>query len=167
MQKTRKILLAFSLLVASSTSTIASTWNYMNVGNETSRYYFDSDTVEKNREITTLWVKIVRTTSPDKEGAWASAVRWRFNCSKRTIQILTMSDYDKDGTFMKSYPNSTKEDAVIPDSTGEGVLRIACQSDFPRNKSDKDYFILKNNDVFQATRNYVEYKRSQIDEAPK
>ena len=59
------------------------------------------------------------------------------------------------------------EREVIPDSTGEGMLKIACEPIFPNDKSGKNYFKLEGIDVFQATRNYVEYQKSQVDSAPK
>lgn len=161
-----RTLVVFSLLLSAAASAFASSWHFTWAGNNETLFFFDADTVEKNREITTVWVKIVRTNRPDTDGSWATAVRWRMNCTKRTIQTLASSDYDQDGKFMKSYPNPGKETEVIPDSTGESMLKIACAADFPKNKSNKEYFKIDNNDVFQATRNYIEYVKSQKDTAP-
>jgi len=145
----------------------ASTWNFAWVGNEETRYFFDADTVEKNKEFVTVWIKTVQTTAPDNDGSWAMALRWRMNCSKRTILSLASSTYDKDGKFIKSATPSGSETPVIPDSTGEAMLKIACEANFPRDSSGDRYFKLNGIDVFQATRNYVDMRKSQVDSAPK
>ena len=163
----RHAVLSAGLCVTFCGSASASTWNFLWVGNEDTRYFFDADTVEKNRDITTVWIKTVQTTRPDDDGSWATALRWKINCTKRTIQALAMSLYDRDGKFIRSINTIGQESAVIPDSTGEGVLKIACEPNFPRDTSGSKYFKLDSNDVFQATRNYVEMKKSQIDSAPK
>ena len=78
-----------------------------------------------------------------------------------------MSAYDKNGKFIKSYPNPAREQEVVPDSTGEGMLKIACVTDFPKDKPDKPYFTISGNDVFAFTRQFVEWADSQKDQAPK
>ena len=145
----------------------ASTWHFVWVGNDEVRFFFDGDTVERNREITTVWIKTVRTNQADGDGSWASALRWRMNCSKRTIQTLAWSSYAKDGKFLKSNSNPAPEEPTIPDSTGEAILKIACEANFPRDTSGEKYFKLEGNDVFQATKNFVEYRKTQMDVAPK
>jgi len=161
---------AFCLLFGSSicgSSAFASSWNFTSVGNDETRYFFDAETVEKTRDITTLWVKTVQVNRPDTDGSWASALRWRINCVKRTIQGLGYSTYDKDGKFIKSSSSALLEDAVIPDSTGEAMLKIACEPNFPRDTSGVKYLKIDDNDVFAATRRYTESRKSQIDSAPK
>lgn len=145
----------------------ASTWNVVSI-NDDALYFFDADTVEKTRDKNVLvWVKLVRTTKADADGSWADALRWKFNCPKRTIQTLAWSSYDRDGTFIRSSQATGKESEVIPDSVGETILKVACDPSFPNDKSEKYYFKVKNNDIFQATRNYIESQNSKIDSAPK
>jgi len=165
-----RILLAvfsISIYLFPCSPAFASEWNFLWVGNEDTRFFFDADTVEKNRDTITVWIKTVQTTRPDRDGSWATALRWRMNCTKRTIQTLAMSVYDRDGKFIRSVNATGQESAVVPDSTGEAVLKIACEPNFPRDTSGIKYFKLENNDVFQATKNYVELQRSQVDTAPK
>lgn len=145
----------------------ASTWHYIGVGNNDAQLFFDAETVEKNREITTIWMKAVQMTGPGGDGSWSTASRWRMNCSKRTIQILAWSAYAMDGKFIKSNSNPGQETLVIPDSTGEAILKIACEASFPRDTASDKYFKVEDNDVFQFTKNYVEYQKSQVDTAPK
>lgn len=161
-------IIATIISFASCASAAASTWNYVWVGNDESQIFFDADTVEKLKDKTVLvWIKSVQTSSPDSDGSWATALRWKFNCSKRTLQPLMWSSYDQDGKFIKSNSTPGDESAVIPDSLGEGMLEVACEASFPNDTSGKSYFKLKNNDPMQATKNIVEYKKSQIDRAPK
>lgn len=163
----KKKILTLALCTLVSSPVFASTWNYIPVGNDEAVFYFDADTVVKTRETTTLWVKYVQTTAPDTDGSWSSAVNWRLNCSKRTIQSLGWSSYTKEGKFIKSGEKVGQESAVIPDSTGEAVLKIACQANFPRDTSGTTYFKINDNDIFQATSRLVELRKSQQDNAPK
>lgn len=162
-----KALLSSAALICSVPAT-ASTWNFLWVGTENTRFFFDADTVEKAKDKTLMiWIKTVQTLQADSDGSWASAYRWKINCAKRTLQVLTWSTYDRDGKFIKSGSNPSAENAVIPDSTGEGVLKIACEQRFPSDTSGTRYFKLPHNDVFLATRNYVDIQKSEGDTAPK
>ena len=161
----RALVIVFCMLLGSSA--FASTWHFTWVGNDDARYFFDAETVEKNRDITTLWIKTVRTNTPDNDGSWATALRWRLNCSKRTIQTLAWSTYAKDGKFIKSNSTPDQETPVVPDSTGESMLKLACEAGFPRDGSGSKYVKVEGNDVFQATKNLIEYQKSQVDVAPK
>ena len=153
--------------VGLSPAATAATWNYISAGNEETLYFFDSDTVERSSNVETLWIKTDQVSSPDKGGAWSTALRWRMNCSARTIQTLAWSDYDNAGNFIRSNNKSGTANLALPDSTGEAVLKIACQANFPRDTSGKDYFILDENDVFRARDKYVRYLNTQSDTAPK
>ena len=145
----------------------ASSWYFTLAGNEDTVYFFDSESMEKSKEMITLWVKTVQVRQPDTDGSWATAFRWKMNCSKKTIQTLAWSSYDKTGKFIKSYSNHGAEQPVVPDSTGEAMLKLACTPGFPNDPSGKPYVKLDDNDVFHATRSYEEARKSQIDTAPK
>jgi len=164
MRKIMLMLVTSSLALANSAA--AATWNYISAGNDRTLYFFDADTVERSPGNVTLWVKTVQTRQPDTDGSWASALRWKLNCSARTIQTLAWSTYNNSGEFISSNNNPSKPQPVIPDSIGEAVLKIACEADFPRNTSGKNYFKLDNNDVFKARDNWVNYQNSHTDLAP-
>ncbi len=158
---------AFFFFVVSA-SAFASTWNFAWVGNDEVRYFFDADTVVKTRDRNILvWVKMVNTTKADSDGRWSTAARWKINCTKRTIQFLSWSSYGNDGKFLRSGSTPGTESEVIPDSNGEGMLKIACDPIFPNDMSEKNYFKIPGNDVFLATRIYVETMNSKIDNTPK
>ena len=144
----------------------AATWYGMDVISDDSMYFFDADTVERSPGAVVVWVKTVRISSADRHGAWSTAFRWRVNCSARTIQILAFSDYDNSGKFIRSINNPGTASPVYPDSTGEGVLKIACESNFPNDPSPDKYWKLASNDIFEARDAYVRYQNSQIDTAP-
>lgn len=150
-------------------SAFASEWNsFTSVNHNDVEYFFDAASVEKSKDVVTVWVKSVRTYTVDNDGSWATAFRWRMSCQKRTIQTLTWSTYDADGKFIKSNSNVGSENSVIPDSIGEGVLKTACATDFPKNTSaTKDsYFKIESNDIFKATKTFVDFRKSRIDNAP-
>jgi len=138
----------------------------LDAGNDETLYFFDADTVEKSPGAVLVWVKTVQTRQPDKNGSWATAQRWRINCSGRTIQGLSWSTYNNDGEFINSNNKPSSPSPVAPESAGEAVLKIACSTNFPR-EADKGYFKLDPNDVFKVRDNWVRYKDSQVDTAPK
>ncbi|WP_203415158.1 surface-adhesin E family protein [Pseudoxanthomonas suwonensis] len=138
----------------------------MEAGNDKTLYFFDADTVEKSPGGVSVWVKTVRTRQPDTDGSWATAIRWRINCSGRTIQTLSWSTYNNSGEFIESNNKPSSPSPVTPDTTGEAVLKIACGANFPR-EANKGYFKLDSNDVFKARDNWVRYQDSQVDTAPK
>lgn len=162
----RASLIAFFVLL--TTNAFASTWYFLWVGNDEVRSFFDADTIEKTRDRNILlWLKTVNTTKANSDGSWSMAFRWKIGCSKRTVQTLAWSSYGSDGKFIRSGSNPEAASEVIPDSMGEAILKIACEPVFPNDKSGNSYFKLEGIDVFQATKNYVEVRKLQIDSAPK
>ncbi len=147
-------------------SAVASSWYYINVYTDSALYFFDKKTVEKGYGTVTLWVKVVQKNKRDTDGSWATASRWRINCSKRTIQNLAMSTYDSDGKFIGSFQSSDYESSVTPGSTGYGVYKISCAANFPNDRDNKNYFPVDDNDIFSATRRYVESIPVSRDRAP-
>ena len=153
--------------LAFSQSALSATWNYSGVGNDDANYFFDQDTVAKTGDTVMVWMKSVQTRNLDTDGSWATAYKWRINCAKRTMQTLTASAYEKNGKFINSLSTPGREEEVIPDSLGEGILKIACEADFPKNKPGKKYLPVADNDIFAATRRYVEWSDSRKNQAPK
>lgn len=144
----------------------ASSWNLTAAGSTDSALYFDADTVEKAKGVVTIWVKTVQYYEADSDGSWSRASRWRINCANKTIQTLASSTYTADGKFISSPTPSLAIAVVTPDSVGEGMLKIACDGNFPNDKSKTKYFKLDSNDVFQATKAIVEAEKKATDTAP-
>ena len=146
----------------------ASAWHLLwSVNSEYSGYFFDSETVEKQNEYRSVWIKTVRKRSPDADGAWASSSRYKINCKNKTYRILSVSDYDLNNRFIKSYPSPSEERSAPPDSVAEAILVTVCKSSFPNDSSEKsDYWKLPDNDVFSATRKLREWDDKKFDKAP-
>lgn len=168
MTTSARLTLIAVLLMLGGTA-FASTWNVLlGVGNDETRYFFDSDTVVKTRDRNILvWLKAVQTTKANSDGSWAVALRWKMNCSKNTIQIISYSSYNRDGKLILSDSKPRMEHEAAPDSIGEAVLKIACEPIFPNDKSNISYYRLDGVDVFQATKIFVELMKDQNDSAPK
>lgn len=153
------------LSVFFSSTSSAATWHGMAVGTDDLAYFFDSESVQKSPNTVSVWVKTVSFTKPkDADGVWATAFRYRFDCLARTIQMLTYSDYDENGKYISSSDREGSTKLVTPDSTGEGMLNIFCESSFPNDKSEEKYWKIIENDVFKARDAIL---RSMIDAAPK
>jgi hypothetical protein len=152
------------------TSAFASSWNYLlTISNDDMEYFFDAESVNKTKEVVNLWAKTVQTDKAQDDGSWSVAYNWKLNCAKRTIQLMGWSTYDSTGKFIKSYSTPNTENPVIPDSVGESVLKVACMADFPKNtpSTKNSYFAVANNDIFAFTKRLIEFRKSQIDNAPK
>ena len=165
--KTRiaSLTLSAGLCFLAGSPALASTWNYIG-GSDSTFYFFDADTVEKSDKNVTVWIKTVQTEQLNTDGSWAMALRWKMNCSKRTYQSLAFSTYDKDGKFIQSFSDPSTESPVVPDTTTEAMLKIACEPTFPHDTSGKKYVKVPNNDIFQFTKVVVKNKKSQKDVAP-
>lgn len=158
-----------SFLLLLSASTLASSWNFISIGNfDKYLYFFDADTVDKSSGSNiNIWVKSVAIKTPSNGEAWSTAVRWKINCAKRSTQIIACSEYGHDGKFLKSGSATGQENEVVPNSMGEEMLKIIYEPNFPNDKSEKNYSEIKTNGIFQATKNYIDAKNSEIDNAPK
>lgn len=159
-----------ALLSISGASAFASEWNtFMAVGSDDAEYFFDAESVNKTKNTVTLWVKTVQKSKPEPDGSWSTAYNYRMNCPNRTTQVLSMSTYDSTGQFIASNSTSRPEKSAVPDSIGEGVLKIACMADFPRNTpgTKTSYFKIEGNDIFAATKLFVEFYKGRVDNAPK
>lgn len=158
---------AFSSLLVNTAA--ASTWNTFTqaFNKDIGLWFFDADTIQKQKDTITIWIKYVNTVKADNDGSWATASRYIFTCSKRKTQVLTSSIYDKDGNFIRSYPTPGSQVDITPDSILEGIYTAVCKPDFPKNKSGELYFQVKDNDIFAHTKQFMEYLESQKDAAPK
>ena len=161
--------LAGMVFLTFSNVCLASTWNtFAKAFNaDIALFFFDADTVTKQGDTVTLWIKYVNTRKPENDGSWSTARKYSFSCAKRTAQAFTASVYDKDGKFLRSSSIVSEIRDVEPDSILEEIQKTACASDFPRNKSKVQYYPVLDNNVFEHTRVFIDYVDSQIDHAPK
>lgn len=69
-------LFVFSAMFFASQAATSATWfAFTDVGTDDKYYFFDFDTITKDRDITNIWIKTVRKVTVDKEGAWAVATK--------------------------------------------------------------------------------------------
>lgn len=159
------VALAFSGLVINPAT--ASTWNVFNHAfNDDTLFYFDADTVQKQSDTVTLWLKYVKLIKADSDGSWSTAMKYTLTCSTRKYQVFASSTYDKDGKFMASNSNPGTQKDITPDSLIEEMHKVSCQKDFPKNKSREKYFPVDDNNIFAHSKRYVEYVESKKDAAP-
>ncbi|NTV69880.1 MAG: hypothetical protein HGA71_07015 [Azonexaceae bacterium] len=163
--------LIFGVMACMAGASQAATWNvFQRAWNSSSVYFFDADTVQKQGDTVTIWVKYVRDSSlaPESDGSYATAYRALYNCGKRNSQVLSSSIYDAKGQFIRSFNRASEVEPVVPDTIGEEILKAICVKDFPNSKTDKDYFKVKNNDIFSHASGFFEYYKNQrVDQAPK
>lgn len=56
---------------------------------------------------------------------------WRFQCTRRTLKLLSFVEYDAEGQVTHKYKDTKAlpwagGDDVIPDSVGETMMKVAC-----------------------------------------
>ena len=148
----------------------ASEWNnFTSVRSGDTEYFFDAESVNKAKDVVTLWVKTVRKNTPDANGSWATAFQQRVNCQKKTVQTLSWSLYDATGKFLESNSDGGQERSVVPDSVGEAIQKTVCLAAFPKSTpaTKNSYFKILSNDVFLATKIFIESDKKLVDNAPK
>ena len=159
-----------ALGLLSVTATHASTWyTFSQTQTDTALYFFDLDTVVMQGDTLTIWVKYVNDPmNPDGDGSFATAQKYNFICSKRTLQVFTSATYDKAGKFIRAFPIVGKVKEATPGSIAEGLVTAVCAPDFPKNKSHDLYFQVRGNDILRHTADYFENQRAiSTDPAPK
>ena len=139
----------------------ASSWNWTAVEGGDSEFFFDAESVQKAGDTVTVWVKLVK-----KDLTGASAMRWKYDCAKRTMQSSNFTRFDGQNKFLTSSSKIHEQD-VLPDSLGDVFMRIACSPRFPELNADSLYRPAPKNDVFATTKAVVESDKSLSASAPK
>jgi hypothetical protein len=113
-------------------------------------YWFCPNTIRRTAQNTfTVWS--VSIQSFDSTGDWTSArraiitqrkrarvatlgyesylltkVQWEMDCSHHMTRVLQIVDYDKEGAVLHSWKLTGEMEEPVPDSNGDGLLRIYC-----------------------------------------
>jgi hypothetical protein len=148
----------------------AATWNVISsMFGESSVYFFDSESTINDGPKVTVWVKQVHDESNlGTDGVASVAYREVFNCANRTYQILQSIEYGKDGTAKGGSPTPSQMAEPVPDSIADGLMKVACQSDFPKLTHQDLYTLASPNDIFSYARKYFSWIALQKnDPAPK
>ncbi len=138
------------------------------VGNGSILYFFDPETVVKNGDSITIWLKYVNEEkSPDTDGSYSTAQKEEFVCSKKTNQVLLSSTYNKNQQLVLT---STKNGPILdiqPNSMASEMIKIICSPDFPQNKKSDLYFPIEGGDIYAYAKKYFDYiKAKKSDPAP-
>lgn len=143
----------------------AATWNVIKtIGGERSVFFFDADSLVKRSNGVTIWIKSVQADdAPDKDGSYATAMKYNIDCNKRTLQALTMVTYDKTQAPIHTIRKALDPAEAVPGSIGESLVQMTCAKIFP-NKQAVDYTAVPGNDIFTFTKAFFDIKN---DPAPK
>ena len=107
----------------------AADWRLVAEASNGQETYLDISTVKKTGAYRTTWEKVLNRT-PDADGAMYSVGHWRYNCSRRTVTLLSYIIYRGDGVTLKSnqvpsYIQEAKD--VAPDTVGEMMFKTVCR----------------------------------------
>ncbi len=162
----KSALLGMAIVLGGSAG--AASWNAFNLAlnEDFALYFFDADTVVKQGNDVTLWVKLVRTKSASSDGSWQFAIKYVINCPARTYQSLTISAYARNGNFIRSRSAPPVVMNITPDSIMEAMHEAICTPDFPRNTSHDFYFPIPDNDPVAHTRKFIEHREGQVNRDP-
>lgn len=149
------------IALATSSAADASAWYWTAISVGDSEFFFDAESVQKSADTVTLWIKMVK-----KDLSGASAMRWKYDCSKRALQSSSLTKFDGQNKYVTMSKAIVEQD-VLPDSTGEVFMKIACSPKFPELNADSPYRPAPKNDVFGTTKTVVEVDKSQSVSAPK
>ena len=124
-----------TVLFLTATSASAATWVEASQSSSGSVVYVDVDSIRDVAGKRQIWVQIDQSNNPSVK-ARTSKELWRYDCPSQTSITLSWIDYDSSGRVMKSGGNIDNPylyQPVVPDSTGETIMKIACN---PKNASN-------------------------------
>lgn len=165
----RKTLIPLLIASALTSSVHAATWyGFSSVGSDKTAYFFDRDTIVKEPGSVTIWIKYVNEeNSPDPDGSYATATKYRYDCKHRTLQALISVTYDKNQNHMRTISNPAKPTEAVPGSIGEAAWKVVCEPTFP-NQKDAPYAKVGDNDIYSAAKRLFSlYNTLYNDPAPK
>jgi hypothetical protein len=117
----KKILLLLSLFTFSLS--YSQDWKHL-FETESETYYYKPNTSE------TAWVKTIFKRQRSSE--WLTEyeiTHWKFDCNSRKLGVISQTLCSKDGKVVDSAKiKETVMDYVIPDSKGEKLLKVFCES---------------------------------------
>ena len=75
---------------------------------------------------------------------YSSKHKLRITCKARTIQLLTVVNYNFKGNVTYSSKTEGRVNEVVPDSTGDYLMKVICSKNFPNEKNTDNYFPVEN-----------------------
>lgn len=151
----RRKLTALFLASTSAFNAHAATWYvFKELVRPDTIYFFDWDTVVKEKNTISVWIKYVNSDrKPEKDGSFSTSAKWKFDCKKRTMQGFTIVTYDKDHALINTNSTASQPFEVVPGSVGESALEVICAPDF-FNKNSTRHFPVPSNDVYSFSKTY-------------
>lgn len=89
----------------------------------------DADSVRTVGSDRLIWSAMARL--PPEEGIWYNLVRFRVDCAMETMSAIYLASYDFGGNSTMSGNLSEEPDSVVPGSLLSGVLKAACDDEWP------------------------------------
>jgi hypothetical protein len=99
-------------------------------------YYVDKQTLERTGSTVKVWTLQNYSTRQQipvtKLGYRSVKEFFKFDCEKRTLEVLSRSKYSEtsgkgDVIASRTWPEGLNTEPVVPDTTGEGLLRFVCE----------------------------------------
>lgn len=113
-------------VAGTSTTALAARWVLVEIAKDQTVYFLDTSKLTSTQE-RTYWVKRIRKTV-DYDGEKSAVVRYAFDCKNDRLAALSITTYKTDGNVINSLDRAEPMRIAIPDSIGESLLRVACQS---------------------------------------
>lgn len=118
----------FCLAVLISSAAAAADWQLVSTSIDGMKTYLDISSVTNAGTSRTTWGKTVYNKIRD-DGTAYSVDHWRYDCSDRTIVLLSYFGYHSDGTVVTSrqVPSYSQQASdVVPDTVGETFFKLVC-----------------------------------------
>ena len=126
MDRLPKIVLATLLCV--SPWALAATWVDYDKSADGATFYLDTSSIKATGGNRTAWSKVVRATPQVHNGellqSWLALIE--VDCIGRTQRKLSEVGYRPDGTNLYQLGEEAVSTPVVPDSVGEGRLKMIC-----------------------------------------
>lgn len=117
--------LATLFLLLFPTSVLATTWVKVTASTKNDIIYIDPNSIVGSGSIKNYWERMeLSTLTSTRVSAYVS--RKTISCKARLMQIDKLVGYDSSGEVIYSSEHSFSPDLIVPDTTGEAVLKYVC-----------------------------------------
>lgn len=160
-----KQIVSFSFLALCVLNAHSATWFlFRNAISDDGLYFFDGDTVEKNENSKTIWIKNIKNKNLIiKNKTYSEVIKYSVYCEKRKIQTLSAAFYDKKDNPIGMIPELNDLYDIIPGTIFEKMFKVICSADFPMNPSlnftGNAYSRVSENNPYKFTEEFFEIMR--------
>lgn len=121
----------------------ASNWYFINDRNPEGITFFDKESLTASNGTVTLWVQKIKMDGEIDED-YSSKQKIKIDCKSRSVQLISIVNYNIKGIATYSSNNVGRVREVVPDSTGDYLLKVVCSKNFPNVKDSNEYFPVDN-----------------------